>query len=140
MVIYVSLSISKLIKRNSNSISSRTKLRRGKKNKSVPSTCFFHAELPPIVPRLSGHPVRLYLYICTCKLASVSWATQKEIVVEQFPQLLPLPHKRFLSSVDVNVRRFWSLVSIVFAIFSSLLLSFYCSCSCYSFRFIAEAR
>lgn len=48
---------------------------------------------------------RLYLCIDVGERGCV-YACTKGKVVEQFPQLLPLPHKRFLSSVDIDVRRF----------------------------------
>lgn len=69
--------------------------------------------------------IQVYIYICILTLVSAAvYACTKGKVVEQFPQLLPLPHKRFLSSVDIDVRRFASspLPSPIF--FSPLPLFF----------------
>lgn len=69
--------------------------------------------------------IQVYIYICILTSVSAAvYACTKGKVVEQFPQLLPLPHKRFLSSVDIDVRRFASspLPSPIF--FSPLPLFF----------------
>ena len=68
----------------------------------------------------------IYIYIFPRRRAEAMYAGTKGKVVEQFPQLLPFPRKRPLSSVDVDVRRFWScLVSFHFHPF--LFLSLYYS-------------
>lgn len=46
-------------------------------------------------------------------VSAAVYARTKGKVVEQFPQLLPLPHKRFLSSVDIDVRRFAGASSLL---------------------------
>lgn len=74
-----------------------------------------YREMPPKIPGFGAIPseeaftdvyIFIYIFSWTHGGAVCARGCTKGKVVEQFPQLLPFPRKRPLSSVDVDVRRF----------------------------------